>query len=282
MSWLLATLLATGTAQAGAWTRTQGSFYVKAGEDMYAASEYVAPDYETPEGQSFLGAQTVLYGEVGLIKQHPVMLVAQVPLAWNTLYLAAPGGDNPRGRPRASTIRMADVTVSVQTALLPKGKPLATAVSVKVPGYANDGVGKDFGDYQDYFPRIGDGQIDVTAWVLGGASKGKVWSDAAIGYRFRTEAFMGWENPNLNFLDTLVISDTTGYTAGKLIAMVRFELMKALGTDLYTREGMNIGPLVLYDLNDKGLAIEGRLAFDVWANNATRGMGGGIGLSMRK
>ena len=61
---------------------------------------------------------------------------------------------------RATTARAGDLRGAVQVALHPKA-PLALAVDVKVPAYANGKVGQEFMALAEVFPKPGDGQVDV-------------------------------------------------------------------------------------------------------------------------
>ncbi|TNE88906.1 MAG: hypothetical protein EP330_12905 [Deltaproteobacteria bacterium] len=281
MRLLLAALLLPGVAEAGAWTRSLGSYYAKTGVDLYAAGTYQAADVVSTEGQRFLGWQVGVYGEVGLLKTHPLMVSVQAPFASNTLYLGPPEGGL---HPRATTRRLGDLRLSVQTSVLPDGGPLSVAFEAKIPMYANDSVGDAFGGYEELFPLAGEGQLDFTGWLLGGASfGGPLWGEAALGYQHRTEVFLGWNGTgDLAFSDRLRFGAGLGLTKGRLIAILRVDGQKSLAADDgVTAENLSTGPVVLFDVAE-GIAIEGRLAADVWARNATRGMGYGTGVSIRR
>lgn len=278
---LFVALLVLPTAShAGAWTRSLGSYYAKAGVDLYMATTYQAADVVSTDEQGFLGYQLGVYGEVGLLKSHPLQLSVQAPWATSTLFQREKVGDL---RPRATTRRLGDLRLTAQTSLLPDGGPLSAAVEVKIPMYANDSVGSRYGGYEELFPLAGEGQVDVTGWVLGGASfGGPFWGEAAIGYQHRTEAFIGWHNePDLLFLDRMRFGLGLGLTKGPLVAILRVDGQKALGTDEVTAENLSVGPVALFDVAE-GIALEGRFSADVWANNATQGFGVGTGVSIRK
>lgn len=274
-------LLVPVSASAGAWTRSLGGYYAKAGVDLYAAGTYQAADVVSTEGQRFLGWQTGVYAEVGLLASHPVMVAVQAPFASQTLYLGPAVGELV---PRATTRRLGDLRLTLQTSMLPDGGPVSFGVEAKLPMYANDTVGGRFAGFEELFPLAGEGQVDLTAWVLGGSSlPGVFWGEAALGYQHRTEQFLGWNGAgDLAFSDRLRGAASLGLTSGRLIAIFRAEGQKSLAADDgVTAENLSLGPVVLFDLVD-GVAIEGRLAGDVWARNATRGVGYGLGISARR
>lgn len=279
MRLLLLALLFPSTAEAGAWTRTLGSYYAKTGLDLYAASRYQAADFVADEGQRFLGWQLGVYGEFGLLKAHPVQVAVQLPFASSTLYLQEPVGQI---RPRATTRRLGDLRLTAQTSVLPDGGPLSAAVEVKIPLYSNRSVGRAYAGFEELFPLAGEGQVDVTGWLLGGASfGGPWWGEVAVGYQHRTEAFVAWR-PGIEFSDRLRYGGGLGLTSGKLIAILRVDGQKSLAADDgITAENLAVGPVALFDVAE-GVAIEGRLSVDVWAKNATQGIGLGTGVSIRR
>jgi hypothetical protein len=276
----LGMLLVSTTAQAGAWTRSLGSYYAKAGVDLYAASTYQSADFVSTEGQSFLGYQLGVYGEFGVLNAHPVMVAVQAPWASSTLFFEEKTGTF---RPRATTRRLGDLKFTAQTSVLPDGGPLSASVEVKIPLYSNDSVGSRYAGYEELFPLAGEGQVDVTGWLLGGASfGGPWWGEAAVGYQHRTSAFIGWMNRgDLDFLDRVRFGAGLGFSEGPVVAILRVDGQKALGVDAITSESLSVGPVLLIDVAE-GIAIEGRFAADLWANNATQGVGAGTGISIRK
>jgi hypothetical protein len=274
-------LLLPSSADAGAWTRAFGNYYAKTGVDVYAAGTYQAADVVSLDGQRFLGWQAGVYAEVGVLPSHPVMVAVQAPFASQTLYLGPREGEI---LPRATTRRLGDLRVTLQTSVLPDGGPLSVGVEAKLPMYANDTVGGSFAGFEELFPLAGEGQIDVTGWLLGGASlSGGWWGEAAVGYQHRSELFVGWsEAGDLAFADRLRAYAGVGLTRGRVIAILRAEGQKSLAADDgLTAENLSLGPVVLVDVVE-GIAIEGRIAGDIWARNATRGVGYGLGLSMRR
>lgn len=279
---LSAILLLPSAAEAGAWTRSLGSYYAKAGVDLYQASTYQAADVVSDDTQGFRGYQIGVYGEFGLLEIHPVQVSIQAPWASSTLYLREKIGNI---RPRATTRRLGDLRLTLQTSVLPDGGPISAAVEVKIPMYSNDSVGSQYAGYEETFPLAGEGQVDVTGWLLGGASfgDGPFWGEAQVGFQHRTQSYIGWSDRDdeLDFLDRLRFGGGFGLTEGALVAILRVDGQKALGTDIYTAENLSLGPVVLVDIAE-GIALEGRFSADVWANNATRGYGMGTGFSIRK
>lgn len=180
--WLLASV-----ALGGAWTRDQGEVYTKAAVDVYGASRVrVAGELEDSDGR-YLGTQVSTYGEVGLSKGHPVQATASVPLVVGAhrTQIYDVFGELPV---RATTVRMGDLRLGLQTALLPTAPeaPVALAGELKLPLYANGRVGSSLPTYAELFPRPGDGNIDGTAWLLGGASRGAWFVEGGAGYLRRT------------------------------------------------------------------------------------------------
>jgi len=277
---LLALSLANA-AHAGAWTRAYGSYYAKAGFDVYIAGNYTIGDRIAGEGQTYFGKQLNLYGEVGVLPWWPVQLVAQLP-AVNAGTLHEGAIDFSATSARATTVRVGDLRVSLQTAVHPK-LPLAVAIEAKIPCYANGRVGIDYGAaFQELFPLPGDGQVDLTGWFLAGASieNTPLWNDFAVGYRHRTEWFVGWST-DVVFVDGIAFGDTFGATLGRWTPMLRVDGIVNPKQDDVTRQYLAVAPQLLVDL-EHGIALEARVSFDVWARNAAQGIGGGVGVSMRR
>lgn len=277
----LIALLVASPAWAGAWTRDAGSFYAKLGADAYISNNYVATDRPAEETVgSYFGRQLVLYGEVGVLKSWPLQVTASVPLTAGTL--AQDGISIPLRGPRATSVRLGDLRLAAQTALT-KDLPLAAALEVKIPLYQNGNIGKRYGQsYQELFPIPGDGQIDVAAWFLAGASikDTPLWNDFGAGYLHRTEVFVGWD-VDARLVDGIVFYDTVGATFGPVVPMIRVDGVKNLAPSSVTKERIGFGPAVLVDVAE-GVAIEARSSFDVWARNTAPGVGFGLGVSVRR
>ena len=277
---LLAGLVGAAPAQAGAWTRGFGEHYVKVGADSYVGLAWVDPETGEPVDARYFGEQISLYGEVGVLPVWPLQVSVQVPLSIGTLDF---GHDSfaEAGRGRATTTRLGDLRVAVQTAILRKGFQLGLGAEVKVPMYANDSVGGEFGSWKPAFPLPGDGQVDVTpALVFGGSLPGTpLYAQGSVGYRFRTEAFVGWDT-DLEFVDGIPFSASLGLDKGRLVVQVGVDGLKNVQADAVTREWLGVSGTVLVTVW-KGLAIEGRFGGEPWAHNAPQGLSFGVGLSWR-
>ena len=269
-------------AHAGAWTKSLGDYYVKAGADFYRATGYVDPNTgEEVEDLEFFGQQYSLYGEVGLLPWWPLQVGVLVPLAVGRTDFADPTLFPDGETATATSTRLGDLRVSLQTAILHKEFQLSPAIEFKIPLYSNDSVGSDFGTWRAAFPLPGDGQLDVTGWLLFGGAipKAPVFVQGGVGYRHRTEHFVDWDT-DLAFVDGIPFTATVGVSLGRFLGMLQLDGLKNLKQDEVTRENVTLGFGALVTVW-KGLAIEGRIAGDVWSNNAARGVSFGAGLSWR-
>ena len=275
-------LAAPSSAQAGAWSKNFGELYTKVGADFYKAARYVDPNTgEEVEGLDFFGQQYSLYAEVGVLPKWPLQLSVLLPLSVGishfpdeTIFAEGDTG-------RATTIRLGDMRVQVQTAILRKGFQLSPAVELKIPLYGNGEVGSKFGTWREAFPLPGDGQLDVTGWIyLGGAlAKTPMFVQGGVGYRHRSSTFIGWET-DLDFVDGIPFTATWGVNLGPILAMLQVDGIKNIRDDEITRENLSVGVGIFASVW-RGLAIEGRFAGEVWANNAAQGISFGVGLSWR-
>ena len=278
-------LLATA-AVAGPWTKTQGSHYVKAGADFYKATKYVLPKEGSGLGttgdfgtQGFFGHQYSLYGEFGLSKGHPIQLGARVPLALSFVQFKTEDAARVI-QGKSFTARGGDLEITPQIALSRK-RPIAVAVTAKLPLYGVDSICSE-SVYKDFCGRPGDGQTDFTFWALAGGSllQGKAWIEGQVGHRHRTEFFRNWDTER-SLVDSFVFSGAFGAKFGPVIAIARAGGNKNYVKDPYTAESVNIGPTIM--VRDKsGFAVEGRLAFEPWAQNSSKGIGFGTGVSWTK
>lgn len=267
-------------AEAGAWTRSRGEYYAKLGADVYVAGDYVVPGGGDAATQSYVGQQYGAYAELGLSSGHPVQLAASVPFTVGAVafersdtFQTATG--------RIVSARMGDLRFRPQVALH-RDLPLAVAVEVKVPLYAVDRICADEGPYRDLCPRPGDGQVDLTEWVLAGASLAALplWGEVGLGYQHRTEWFVGWDT-DLQLADAVVWAATVGANAGALIAMVKADGAHPLRDDGVTPGAVRLGPGVLYTVGGE-VGLEARAQWDVQARAASRGMSVGAGVSVRR
>jgi hypothetical protein len=169
----------------------------------------------------------------------------------------------------------------LQTSILKKGFQLRPGIDLKIPLYSNDSIGGEFDTWSQAFPMPGEGQIDVTAWLLMGSSipKAPVFVQGGVGYRHRTEHFIGWDT-DLEFVDGLPFTATVGATFGPFLGMLQLDGIKNFRKDETTAEHVGLGFSAFVTVW-KGLAIEARVAGDVWANNTSRGVSFGTGLSWR-
>jgi hypothetical protein len=272
-----------GPAHAGAWTKEIGEFYAKAGGDVYRAFRYVSPGTAN-QGGSYFGGQASAYAEAGVLPVHKGQLVVSVPFVIGTHSGMVSDPTGPVDV-RATTARFGDLRVGAQVALHPKS-PLAAAIEVKIPMYANDSVGAAYPTLEQLFPLPGDGQVDVTGWLFAGATPWpRSFFEAGVGYRHRTEAFVGWEPPEgTSFTDGIAWTAKGGYTLGAVLLIAGTDGIVSIGdpaADNLTREYVSLFGTALIDVA-KGIAIEPRVSGEVWADHTSQGIGGGLGVSVRK
>lgn len=266
-------------AHAGAWTREPGQLYTKVGADGYRAFRFVSPGTAAEGDGAYFGQQYSLYGEFGVLPVHKGQLALGVPVVIGTLWSEI---FDPFGalRVRATTARMGDLRATAQVALHPD-LPLALAAEVKVPLYANGSVGAELPTLSSLFPLPGDGQVDVTTWVYAGASPADAtFVEGGVGWRHRTEVFVGWDTP-ITFVDGITWNLKGGRTFGKVIVILGTDGVVNPVSDRWSRQYAALFGSALIDVAP-GLAIEPRLAGEVWALNASQGIGGGLGLSYRR
>jgi len=279
---ILGAALGPTEAHAGAWTKAFGDYYVKAGADFYKATSYVDPTTgEVVEGLEFFGQQYSIYGEVGVLPWWPLQVAVMLPVSVGTTTFEEPTVFPEGESARATSARLGDLRVMLQTSILKKDFQLSPAFELKVPMYSNDSVGSDFGTWSEAFPLPGDGQLDVTGWLMMGGAipKAPVFIQGGLGYRHRTEVFVDWTT-DLVFVDGIPFTTTIGVTAGPFLGMLQLDGIKNIKEDDVTRENISLG-FGAFVTVWKGLAIEARVAGDVWANNAARGVSFGAGLSWR-
>lgn len=273
-------------AQAGAWTKDLGQVYAKAGGDVYAALRFQAPGEDEVSEGSYFGQQYGVYAEVGVSPGHPIQISIAAPLTigeHRTQVIDAIG-ELPV---RAVTVRGGDMRLAVQTPIA-KTLPIAAAIEVKVPLYENGEVGASMRNLRDLFPKPGDGQVDVTAWVYAGtALTDTIFVEGGVGHMFRTEAFVGWDT-DITFNDSFRVLAKGGATTGPVITVLGLEAQLAYSNtnaagneDRFTRQFVVASASALIDVAP-GLAIEPRFAAELYARNASQGIGGGIGVSYRR
>lgn len=283
---LALTLVAPASAAAGAWSREGGSVYAKVEAGAYVAGNYIDPRTEEPVTGRFVGQRYSLYAEVGLLPWHPVQLSLSLPLLTvGTLWFGDERRFGPDAEAKATTARAGDLEVALQASLLPAKLPLKLSASagVKVPMYANDRVGEDFGAWQAAFPLPGDGQVDVTGLLLaGGAVPGKVapWFEGGVGYRHRTEAFVDYTTTR-SFVDGIPFSVVVGLKLPRGYLLARADGLFNLEEDDDTREGLVAAVQGAVELG-RGFALEGRFAGEPWVRGASQGISFGLGLSWQR
>lgn len=288
-------LLADG-ARAGAWTKELGEMYVKGGANLYQAFRFVPPGGAEPTDVNYLGQQYVLYGEAGVLPFHKGQLSVSAPLVIGRIRadVEDPFGVTPI---RATTTRLGDLRVAAQVALHEK-LPLSAALEAKVPMYGNGSVGADYPIYSTLFPRPGDGQIDLTGWLYAGASPlPETFAEVGIGFVHRTEWFVGWdraerlaaaaqdpttpEGTDVAFSDGGVFTAKAGRSFGHVLPILGFSGQLSLGDQPWTRQYVSVEATALIDVAE-GLAIEPRLATEVWSKAASQGLSAGLGVSYRR
>ncbi|MBW2734108.1 MAG: hypothetical protein JRH20_17100 [Deltaproteobacteria bacterium] len=256
-------------ALAGPWTKGPGELYVKLGEGAFLSDSFVGPDGKVVKGTKYAGITTSAYFEVGLIKGLQVQGLLPYTIGINTFddgvtAIRSGGGD---------------MLVGLQ-ASPPLGLPLAARLELKIPLY-------DVGDSPEFFgsryPAFGDGQIDVTLWLgAGGSLPGPFYTWGEVGYRFRTEAFIG-DGPvdKREFSDSVAWLGQVGWTFYKrMILAVNFIGVMALAgeEDIYTKSYITLGPTVFLPVW-RGLAIEAGFDPIVYARNSAPGFSISLGVS---
>ncbi len=295
--------LLCAVALAGPWTRDQGSVYAKLGADGYRTLRYVLPA-ETGIGvaeaatQSFFGHQYSLYAEIGVSDGWPIQLAGRIPLTvGQTRFSTEDGLRTVMGT--ATSVRGGDLELFPQIALTRRW-PVAFALGVKIPLYNIDAICRE-SPYKAFCPRPGDGQLDLTPWLLAGGSfaGGRAWIEGQLGYRHRTELFRNWDTQRA-FVDSFAFGGTVGARWGPALAMLRLDgnrnfaglfytpmpddpaLRDAVeangGEDPFTAQSVRVGPQGMLFLTEHW-ALEARAAWDLWARSTSIGVGFGVGLS---
>lgn len=268
-------------ALAGAWTRDTGELYTKAGAEVYRAFEFVnSGGALVQDDGSYFGQQYSVYAEAGVIPGGWAQVTVKAPFVVGTL--SAEYEDALGSVPlRATTSRLGDLEVGGQVRLHPKA-PLALAVIGKIPMYGNESVGEDYPTFRELFPKPGDGQVDLTGWVYAGfVPVDRSFVEVGAGYRHRTELFVGWPSTTLTYVDGVVFLAKGGYRFGKVLPILGIDGLVSVADDPYSREYLSVAATALIDVAE-GVAIEPRIAGEPWADKASRGIGGGVGLSYRR
>lgn len=270
-------LLTAAPAWAGPWTKDLGHFYVKLNEGIFSSDTFVNADgLAQSDGTSYLGATTSLYFEVGIWKG--VQITGLLPYTVGTNSRNT-GSGNGRHARRAGG---GDLLLGLQASppwRLPL--PLAVRLEFKLPLYDVTDRPTGVTELDNLFPALGDGQVDVTLWLAaGGSLPGPFYAWGEVGYRFRTEAFLG-DRPTdgRSFVDSLAWLGQVGWTFyGRMVLAANFIGVVALADDLYTKSYITLGP-ALYLPVWRGLALEASFDPIIYARNSAPGLSFGFGVS---
>lgn len=262
-------------AEAGPWTKNQGELYAKLGQGFFLADSFRDSAGNLQEGVNYLGASTSVYFEVGLVKGLHVWGYLPFTAASNrfgddnTTWLRTSGGDALLGlqyTPHFFTLPI----------------PAALKLEVKIPMYDINGVE---GIYASRFPAPGDGQVDVTIWLSAGGSLSSIplFMYGEVGYRIRTEAFIGTGPFSSSFEDSITFFASVGYTVlDSFIVAVNSGGVLPYIKDISTKGYITLG-LALYVPVWRGLAAEASYDPMVYTNsNASPGHGFSFGLSYKR
>lgn len=256
------------TAQAGPWTKSFGQAYLKVWEGAYLADGFVGRDGRFQPGADHLSLTTAAYGELGLADHLQAQAFLPYVVGRNTFdsgnrFLAAGAGD---------------LLLAVQwdPQLLPI--PAALRLEGKIPLYD---VARPKGYAAAQFPLRGDGQVDLTWWLSAGHTLRDLplYGYLELGYRLRTELYVGEGAPSRNFADTVVAQAQVGLTPlGRLVVAGNVGFVAPLADDAYTKGYLSLG-LSLYAPVFEGLAVEANLDVLTLATNAANGLSLGLGVS---
>lgn len=207
---LLLALMTATPAWAGPWVRDPGHFYMKGAFQRFFSSEFVNQDNQVValEDSRFEGDLLSFYGEVGLPLQG-LQFIAFVPYA---------ASRNLYTEPELTFVNrwVGDTEFTLEYGRTFGGVPVSLALTTKVPWYDNSAT-DTFGALAESFPILGDGQVDLTAWLAvgGGWSFGAqgFWAFAEVGYRHRTEWFpFDSDPPDWDFVDGFVYHGQLGWS----------------------------------------------------------------------
>lgn len=268
-------LVAPRPALAGPWTKNLGEFYVKLGQSFFFSDSFRDSAGNLQQGIDYLGATTSVYYEVGVWKglhlwgYLPYMVATNSFADDNTSWMRASGGDALLG-------------VQYSPHFLPVPLPLAVKLEFKVPFYDLNGVE---GAYLSRFPAPGDGQLDITLWLSagGGLDAIPLYFFGEVGYRIRTEAFVGTGPFAASYVDGFVFFASVGYTFFErvVLALNTGGVIPVKG-DTRSKGYVTFGP-ALYVPVWKGLAAEASFDPMLYTNdNASPGLGFTVGLSYKR
>ena len=263
--------LAAGPAQAGPWTKDLGQFYVKLNEGVFVSDSFIDANGKTVAGTDYLGLTTSVYFELGVWRG--VQLVGLVPytVGRNSLSdgirtLRAGGGDLLLGLQASPPWKLP--------------LRLAARLEAKIPLYD---VSRAPEIFATRYPAFGDGQLDLTLWFAAGGSFARsFYTWAEIGYRFRTEGFVGdAPSDGRSFSDSVAWLGQVGWSFYKrmVLAVNAIGVMALAGKDdLYTKSYLTLGPSVYLPVY-RGLAIEASFDPILYARNSAPGISFSFGVS---
>ncbi len=268
-----------GVATAGPWTRDLGSFYLQAGTDVYIPTEYVEQG-DTLGGVSddtFTGHLYTLYGEFGVSPGHPVQVAFSLPFARYRVEFEREDAFR-KAVGSVTTNRLQDLRLLPQVALHPDA-PIAAGVEFKVPLYSNDSICEDYELFRDVCAVPGHGQTDITPWFLAGGSakKAPFWGEVGVGYLHRMENFNKWRT-EIELVDGITWQTTVGANLGESYWMLKTKGVKNLQRDGITNEYATVTPSALLTAWDH-VGVDLHVGWEVWANNQSRGVSYGVGVS---
>ncbi|MFZ9888657.1 MAG: hypothetical protein ACO3JL_14250 [Myxococcota bacterium] len=251
---------AATSATAGAWSKPAGGVYAKLGSSAFVSGHAYDNRGRRVDGDTFvLRAETLYaYAELGLTDD--VTLVAFVPWAAAT--------NQHESGVRFHTLGFGDATLGAQVPVATWG-PLRVSARVdgKVPLYRGgpsvqgrqSAAVPGYGRSARYFPALGDGQVDMTSWVLGGMSLPAIDGFVGVegGYRLRFG----------NITDAIVALSTLGtwLLPGRLLLLVNAQSVMSLPSEDELRVAVGkgylaFGPACMVILGG-GLTLE--LGYDV-------------------
>jgi len=244
---------------------------------VYIPSEYVQRGRSaTVSEDRFTGSLYTLYGEVGLSPAHPIQVVFSVPFARYRVdferedaFRTAAGS--------VTTNRFQDLRIMPQVALHPNA-PVAVGLEVKQPLYQNNRVCADYPLFREVCAIPGDGQTDITPWLFAGGSTkdAPFWAELGVGYLHRTENFYKWKT-DLEFVDGFTWQTNLGVNLGDSLWMLKTRGVKNIQKDKVTNEFASVAPGALFMFLDH-VGLDLHVSWEVWANNQSRGVtyGGGV------
>lgn len=270
-----------GTALAGAWGRTLGQAYVKAGADLYLSTDHQDLSGRRVEGTVYSSVSPGFYAEVGLLPRWPLHLAVAVPFSIATLRFADPDRFGEGAFGRATTARPGDLRANLHLQLNDRLVQVALEGELKLPLYENGRIGSSFGPWQDVFPLPGDGQVDLglSLWIGGGIGPAPLWGELSLGHLHRTEWWVGWA-PDAILSDAVIGRAALGLRLPRGGLRFGAEGQHAVVVDEHSRSWLALSVSGWLELGH-GVALELRGAGEPWARNAGRGLSFGGGLSRR-